>query len=116
MLSASIRVLSNRIQDKIKSIAAAAEKARDISARATLDEARRRAPVGKTQAIRDGLQIRQLEDGRVAVGVWDVREANFQEDGTSRMHAHPYMRPGAAVGGKALQKEAGSRIRTAAEE
>jgi HK97 gp10 family phage protein len=116
MFSASMSVKFNHVESKIRSVAAAAEKARDLVAKASLDEAKRRAPVGKTGKIRDGLQIRQLANGKVAVGVWDVREASFQENGTSKMHAHPFMHPAATVGGTALKHEAESLIRAAAEE
>ena len=116
MFSASLSVKFNHIETKIRRVAEAAGLARDRGAKASLDEMKRRAPVGKTKAILDGLQLRQLAGGKVAAGVWGVREASFQENGTSKMHAHPFMHPAATVGGEALKHEAESLIRAAAEE
>jgi HK97 gp10 family phage protein len=120
MFSASITVRNNKIPAKIRAVKAATATATWLGAQAVLAEARRRVRVGKTRELLDSLQIVGKEgDARVQVGSVGAHGgrpvARFIENGTVKMHAAPFMRPGAAMGRKTLKAEAEARIRAAAE-
>lgn len=115
-LSATGIVRKNHTARRIRGVKAGTDAAIDLAAGVILEEAKRRTRVGVTKAILNGLRIRVLIAGEgqprtVAVGVWGVREAGFNERGTVNMHAQPYLRPGALIGRRRLKEEAEAKVR-----
>lgn len=117
-LSASVTVRKNHVARRIRGVKAGTDLATDLAAAIILAEAQRLAPVGVTKRIRDGLRTRVLVAAdtvrTVAVGVWGVKEAGFNERGTVKMHARPYLRPGALLGRRTLKAEAEAKIKAEA--
>lgn len=121
MITATAVIRYNHVKRKVRGVKSATDGATDRTSNAILAEAQRRAPVGKTRAIVSGLRVRVLEVGdegkgkTVGVGVWGVKEASFQENGTVHNPAHPYLRPAAMVGRRVMKAEAEAAVRRAAE-
>jgi len=117
VIKVTSEVRFNHIKRKLRGVKAASDVATDRATSVILAEAQRRAPRGKTLRIADGLTSKVLDAGdeehgkTVAVGVWDVKEARFQETGTVKMHAHPYLRPASLLGRRTLKREAEDLIK-----
>lgn len=116
-LTATVIVRANVIAKKIRGVKAASAAAAWAAAQVGLAEARRRAPIGKTHEVLDSLAIVGTEgDATVqfgSVGGGDAKGrpvARFLDSGTAHSHAHPFIRPAAALARKSLKEEAEARI------